>query len=65
MATTLAPKGLGPHNPTKELAHQKELLGQQLPQKNQKFRALREGALKKTLNLKSQNCNIRGHYGFF
>ena len=28
VAATLAPKGLGPHDPTKKLAHQVELLGQ-------------------------------------
>ena len=33
VAATLAPKGLGPQDPTKKLAHQVELLGQPLSQK--------------------------------
>ena len=34
VAATLAPKGLGPQDPTKTLAHRVELLGQPLSQKN-------------------------------
>ena len=34
VAATLAPKGLGPQDPTKKLAHWVELLGQPLSQKN-------------------------------
>ena len=34
VAATLAPKGLGPQDPTKKLAHRMELLGQPLSQKN-------------------------------
>ena len=34
LAATLAPKGLGPQDPTKKLAHWVELLGQPLSQKN-------------------------------
>ena len=33
VAATLAPKGPGPQDPTKKLAHQVELLGQPLSQK--------------------------------
>ena len=33
VATTLAPKGLEPQDPTKKLAHRVELLGQPLSQK--------------------------------
>ena len=33
VAATLAPKGLGPQDPTKKLAHRVELLGQPLSQK--------------------------------
>ena len=34
VAATLAPKGLGPQDPTKKVAHRVELLGQPLSQKN-------------------------------
>ena len=34
VAATLAPKGLGPQDPTKKLAHRVEILGQPSSQKN-------------------------------
>ena len=34
VAATLAPKGLGPQDPTQKLAHRVELLGKPLSQKN-------------------------------
>ena len=50
VATTLAPNGLGPPNPTKKLAHWMDLLGQPLS-RNHIFKILR-GEL--SLNIKEQ-----------